>query len=111
MDAQQKIRNTVNVDPNTGCWLWQGAHNRRGYGRLYYSGKDYRAHRLAYVAFVGPIPNNMLVCHRCDVPQCVNPEHLFLGTAQDNESDKVSKGRQTRGDSDQGRLTPCTCAS
>ena len=79
-----------------GCWKWTGT-TRRGYGVV---GRDYKsvlAHRLAYEYLVGEIPNGMYVCHRCDNPICVNPEHLFLGTQIDNMADMVKKCRQARG--------------
>lgn len=89
-----------NIDKTDDCWNWTGStvqSNYYRYGRFKEAGKSYRAHRYAYEQFVGSIPKDMLVCHHCDNPLCVNPDHLFLGTAQDNSSDMVMKNRQAKG--------------
>jgi len=85
-------------EPNTGCWLWTMNANRQGYGKVKLLGKTAFAHRASYLAFNGPIIGNLQVCHHCDVPACVNPSHLFLGTSADNHRDRNRKGRQARGD-------------
>lgn len=88
-----------------GCWAWTGKVDDDGYGRTV--DKWYRlhnksgAHQLSYIAHIGVIPANMLVCHSCDNPTCINPAHLFLGTPQDNMTDKVLKYRQITKLSDQ----------
>lgn len=74
------------------CWLWRGCQDGGGYGCLPALG-EFKAHRVAWRLFNGEIPNGMKVLHKCDIPRCVNPDHLFLGTQADNVRDMVSKGR------------------
>ncbi len=79
------------------CWLWTGALNNKGYGCVGVNGAHSKcSHRVSYELLVGPIPEDKHVLHRCDVPNCVNPSHLFLGTQTDNMQDAARKGR-TRG--------------
>lgn len=75
------------------CWIWTASKDRDGYGYFQVNGKACKAHRVSYAFSHGEIPHGMLVCHRCDNPSCVNPDHLFLGTSRDNMQDKVTKGR------------------
>lgn len=96
------------------CWNWKGYINRYGYYviRVYRprnGGKNYNfeAHRISYFLTHGTLSDDLLVCHKCDNPLCVNPNHLFLGTYQDNSSDMVNKGRQVTGRDIKGaKLTP-----
>jgi hypothetical protein len=76
--------------------LWTGRKYKSGYGRRKYQGKDRRAHRVVYEQRFGPIPQGMCVCHRCDTPACINPDHLFLGTHEDNMADMVKKERSAK---------------
>lgn len=80
----------------TGCWIWTGSLNKTGYGQFGVGGKAVLAHRMSYELFKGPIPKGMHILHSCDNPSCVNPDHLFLGTHQDNMDDKVAKNRQAK---------------
>jgi hypothetical protein len=98
ISTAERIKRNVSINEATGCWEWQGS-KKRGYGHTIIGSrtdgtrKTVAAHRLSYETFVGPIPDGMEVCHKCDNPCCVNPEHLFVGTRQDNIDDREAKGR------------------
>lgn len=84
-------------EPNSGCWLWTGHLGSDGYPRLFWDRHHQRGNRISYEMHKGPIPAGLFVCHKCDTPSCVNPDHLFLGTSEDNFADMRRKKRNPRG--------------
>lgn len=90
---EERLERFVIPEPNSGCWLWTGAVVSDGYGTISIDGKHRLAHRYSYEYFKGPIPDKMFVCHSCDIPSCINPDHLSLGTPKDNIQDSLKKNR------------------
>lgn len=84
----RKVRKKAN-----GCWIYRGAVNTNGYPQVSINRSIWLAHRLSYTITFGPIPQGLKVCHKCDVRNCINPNHLFLGTQKDNIDDMLKKGR------------------
>lgn len=81
------------VDIGDGCWIWLGGKENAGYGIFSIGHETFRAHRISYEIFNGEIPQGFFVCHSCDLPSCVNPVHLWIGTQHDNLIDARDKGR------------------
>jgi hypothetical protein len=98
LTPRERFLAKVCPEPGSGCWLWRGQLRPDGYGVLWLDGKSHSAHRAAWVLFRGEIDPGLLVCHKCDVRACVNPEHLFLGTHTDNARDRQEKGRSMLGE-------------
>lgn len=86
----------VQVRGENDCWEWTYHRSPRGYGWVGFKGSMKQAHRVAYILTLGEIPDALCVCHTCDNPPCCNPSHLFLGTHQDNMTDRKNKNRSAR---------------
>lgn len=98
-ELHDKFMSYVYPEPNTGCWLWAGGKNDDGYGKFRYLGvkiKSSLAHRISYFFHKGEFDEKLCVCHTCDTPCCVNPQHLFLGTHHENMIDRSIKNRHGR---------------
>lgn len=82
------------ADKSGECWEWKNScHHTDGYGNVLFRGRLQRAHRVSWLLNFGEIPEELIVCHKCDNRKCINPKHLFLGTHQDNALDREKKGR------------------
>lgn len=88
-----RVENMIATITESGCWIWMGRVKENGYGILSFKNKVHHAHRFSYEAYIGAVPDGLCVLHKCDVRCCVNPDHLFVGTHQDNMDDMVSKKR------------------
>jgi hypothetical protein len=86
------------VDKSGECWIWTGCVDVTGYGVVGVNAYPMKSHRFSWVITNGPVPDGLFVLHKCDNRVCVNPDHLFLGTHQDNMADRDKKGRQIHGE-------------
>lgn len=103
MILQERFDEKWTPEPFTGCWLWTSCVNRKGYGRFSVGGRTGSAriaHRVSWELYQGSIPKGMHVLHKCDTPECVNPDHLYIGINNDNVKDAIDRGHYAR------KLTP-----
>lgn len=105
LSVEERFWSKVKKERAKGCWNWTAGQIGDGYGEFHAFGER-RAHRVSWVLHFEEIPPGLSVLHKCDNPLCIRPDHLFLGTQQDNMTDMVNKGRQATGDKSGARLYP-----
>lgn len=101
--AIERLIERIEFDPNGGCWLWSGSPTPGGYSQVQVGTRrgqqrPHSGHRISYEHFKGPVPEGMVVRHKCDVRLCVNPDHLEIGTRRDNVQDAKDRGRHAKGE-------------
>jgi hypothetical protein len=104
--AKSRLADSAIHGMGTPCLEWMACRDRDGYGQFRIAGKQYKAHRAAWLLANGQVPEGLCVLHRCDNPGCVRLDHLFLGTSADNIADRDAKGRQSQGDAHYARKHP-----
>lgn len=97
-DVKQRLLSKIDTTEEDKCWEWRGTKNQKGYGSVSVrvsngKSRSFTTHRLSYALWHNVDPGCLMVCHKCDNPSCINPSHLFLGTAKDNYWDSKNKGR------------------
>lgn len=92
---EERFWSKVNIKSDTECWEWTGSKSKKGYGLFDARCGESRAHRVSWMFSFGNVPNGVFVLHSCDNPSCVNPNHLFLGSAKDNTQDMIRKSRDS----------------
>lgn len=105
VDESARARFFASIEriPFSGCWIWTRSVISKGYGCIRLADRTHYAHRISWEIHHGQVPRGSHVLHRCDVPSCCNPEHLFLGTNGDNIADSIAKGRRKRPGEKQNR--------
>ena len=94
---KQRLWENISIDRDTGCWIWTGHKDEKGYGHIGIGKKSVRVHRVVYERYIGPIPEGLILRHKCDIRNCVRPDHLILGTQKQNVQDMIDRGRHVPG--------------
>lgn len=105
-EAIKRFTEKFHKGEQNDCWNWLAGKVRDGYGFFSVNGNLHKAHRVSWVIYRGDIPEGMSVLHHCDNRACINPNHLYLGTHQDNMRDMVRRGRSLSGDKNPSHLHP-----
>lgn len=97
LEERFQLKYVTGLSPSD-CWTWLGAKTKHGYGVIRSSGELLYAHRISYEKHKGPIPDGLFVCHKCHNPGCLNPDHLYAGTSQENQLDRRKDGTSNTGE-------------